>query len=275
MNRTRRTARTAIGLCCLAISVLALGWLIGRYIPGEPREPLAAAHDSGGGAKYYGSLLEADEIVDVGTGTSYAVDALTFGKKYRTSDNELARTTDTERQNAAAQESWDFDYPNLEFAVVGAKAVSMDAFKEWYPHFAAVEQRAVGSTRPTARPETRVILVEATVTNTGAEAAALPDPLLWSGDIAGADDRLRNGMPCDRDLIVELYGEPSDEFVSYTVLDSWNVIEAGETQTRTYPYVVCRGDLASSASLDDLDLANYCLAFSDYDPATIYRFWLA
>ena len=59
------------------------------------------------------------------------------------------------------------------------------------------------------------------------------------------------------------------------MLDSWNVIEAGETQTRTYPYVVCRGDLASSAALDDLDLANYCLAFSDYDPATIYRFWLA
>lgn len=275
MNRTRRTARTAIGICCLAISVLALGWLVGRYIPGEPSEPLAAAHDSGGGAQYYGSLLEAGEIVDVDAGTVYAVDALTFGKKYRTGESGLARMTDAERQNVTAEESWEFDYPNLEFAVVGAKTVSMDAFEEWYPHFAAVEQRAPGSTRPTARPETRVILVEATVTNTGAEAAALPEPLLWGSDIAGADDRLCNGIPCDRDLIVELYGEPSDEFVSYAVLDDWNTIEAGETQTRTYPYVIGAGDLAGGASLDDLDLSSYCLAFSDYDPATLYRFWLA
>lgn len=275
MSKTGNTMRAAVGICCLLLAVLALGWLIGHYIPGEPRKPQAHPLDRGTGAVYYGSLIDAETIAGIAFGATYTISDLTAGNKFSTSESELANMTDDERLRTTTSESWEHDYPNLEIKIADAKTISMDAFKEWYPHYAAVDHRTPSRAYTTIAPDARVFLVEVEIANKGDASAMLPEPLLWSSDIAGADERLSNGLHCDPSLIKELYGEPSDEFIPYELPDDWNILEAGEVQTRIYPYMIQEGDLVSGASLENPDLSDYCLAFSDYDPPTIYRFWLA
>lgn len=37
--KNTRTVRIAAGTVCLIVVALVMGWFVGRYIPGDPREP--------------------------------------------------------------------------------------------------------------------------------------------------------------------------------------------------------------------------------------------
>ena len=41
--KNTRTVRIAAGTVCLIVVALVMGWFVGRYIPGDPREPEPAS----------------------------------------------------------------------------------------------------------------------------------------------------------------------------------------------------------------------------------------
>lgn len=50
--KNTRTVRIAAGTVCLIVVALVMGWFVGRYIPGDPREPEPRIGD--------GSILKPD-----------------------------------------------------------------------------------------------------------------------------------------------------------------------------------------------------------------------
>lgn len=266
-----KTMRSAAGAACIAAVVAAFGCFAFQFVPGEPRAPQPEEFDGsidGVGNNRY----RAERIVDVPFGQTYRAESLTRGKWFRMSEDERAALSDEERERLLNEFDYIYDLDGIEITPSDMRAVSLEAFAEWYPHYT----QTLGYEQA-SRYESKVLLVDVTFSNTSDQEQRTPPIGLWSEDIKGANDVLDNGVGdgSGNYILEELYGEPSDRgLVQNHLPDDWNVLAAGETRTLTLPFLLPRGLLEDPNTFDDLDPARFCLALSDYDPPTVYRLWL-
>lgn len=201
-----RIARTLIGAACIGAATCAFVWFAFQFAPGEPREltvgdeSYASSIEASGNSRYV-----AEGIVDIPFGQTYKTDGLTWGKWFSVSEDERSSWSDEEREQRLASESYLYDSSGIEFAAQGLKTVSLEAFAEWYPHYA----ETTGYTEA-RKHACKVLLVDIAMTNTSDHAQTLPRFVLWSEDANGANDTLENGMGSDKYLFEEMYGESSD-----------------------------------------------------------------
>lgn len=268
-----RIVRAALGAACIAAATAALVWFAFQFTPGEPRArkadqgPRPASISAIGASSY-----EAERIVDVPFGQTFRTESLTRGKWFSVSEEERASWSDEERERYLSEFDYLYDSDGIEIVPASMKAVTLDAFAEWYPHYALT----TGYTEA-RKHECKVLLVDATMTNTMECEQYLPVMQLWSEDFNGANDMLDNGGGGDSGgyLLGELYGAPSERgLVQNTLPGDWNVLQPGETRAVTLPYLVYANTFCDRSAYDDIDPSRFCLALSDYDPPTIYRLWL-
>ncbi|WP_332518810.1 hypothetical protein, partial [Gordonibacter sp.] len=268
MNATNsRTARACAGIACLAVGIFALGWFTMHFTPGTPKAPEAEQFETSLGAN--DSLMAAESTIDIPFGQAYHLEGITQGKKFAYSDEETAPWSEEQRASSMNATSWVSEASGLEITLSSAKALTEDAFIEWYPHYGDARQPA---TKQVPYPEAKVLLVEAAITNRSDKALHFSGMTLWSEDFKGASNQLNNGLFSTKYLLNEFYGEPSETgLVAYHMPDDWNVIQPGETRTRTLPYLVYRGLFKDAAAYDAFNLSRMCLTLADFDPPTIYR----
>ena len=266
-----RIARTLIGAACIGAATCAFVWFAFQFAPGEPREltvgdeSYASSIEASGNSRYV-----AEGIVDIPFGQTYKTDGLTWGKWFSVSEDERSSWSDEEREQRLASESYLYDSSGIEFAAQGLKTVSLEAFAEWYPHYA----ETTGYTEA-RKHACKVLLVDIAMTNTSDHAQTLLRFVLWSEDANGANDTLENGMGSDKYLFEEMYGESSDRgLVEKHLPDGWNVLEPGETRSWTVPSLIYENTFRDPAAYEIIDPSRFCVALADYDPPTIYRLWL-
>ena len=266
-----RIARTLIGAACIGAATCAFVWFAFQFAPGEPREltvgdeSYASSIEASGNSRYV-----AEGIVDIPFGQTYKTDGLTWGKWFSVSEDERSSWSDEEREQRLASESYLYDSSGIEFAAQGLKTVSLEAFAEWYPHYA----ETTGYTEA-RKHACKLLLVDIAMTNTSDHAQTLPRFVLWSEDANGANDTLENGMGSDKYLFEEMYGESSDRgLVEKHLPDGWNVLEPGETRSWTVPSLIYENTFRDPAAYENIDPSRFCVALADYDPPTIYRLWL-
>lgn len=274
MNAARtRIMRTAAGIGCIAAATCALVWFVFQFAPGEPRERATVDdHGSSISAMSGNRNYEAESIVDIPFGQTYRTESLTRGKWFNTSEEDRASWSDEERERLLASGSYLYDSDDVEIDPLELKAVSLDAFAEWYPHYALT----TGYTEAREH-ECKIVLVDLTLTNTAEHEQNLPVMQLWSEDCNGANDMLDNGVGGDSGgyLLEELYGVPSDRgLVQNSIPDEWRLLQPGETRTITLPFLIYKMSFREPAAYEDIDPSRFCLALADYDPPTIYRLWL-
>ncbi|BAK44998.1 hypothetical protein [Eggerthella sp. YY7918] len=263
-------ARKVTGGAIIALIIVAFAWFASNFAPGTPRSPKidteTGSMQAAGTISDMSIHLNADDITDVPFGETFRTEDLTHGKSFAESAETIASWTEEERKARMSAESWLYDLPTLDVTMTGLKALSDEAFIEWYPHY--------GDARiELSDTEKKVFLVEATVTNPTDKPAAIPMAFaLWSEDFNRADGG--GGIGCDKYLLEELYGKPQEKYVSYALSDGWNEVAPGETRTFTFPYLVYKNAFRDSAAYEDIDPSHFCLTVTDFDPPTIYRLWL-
>lgn len=261
-----RIARTAVGTACIIVVMIAFGWFALQFVPGEPRTSQPDL-ETGRSQAAQSSLINAESIVDVPFGKTTALKGITQGKSFLYPEEEVASWTAKERENAMNAESWRFELHELDMTVSELKAVSEKSFIEWNTHYGETLFEPINV-------EKKMFLVEVSVKNLTSKPAALPTFLLWSEDFIGTNDKLENGVRPNGGLTAELYGEPKEDSIPYSLPDDWNSIAPGETRTFTIPFLVYKNAFADPDAYENPDPARFCLTISDFDPPTIYRFWL-
>ena len=230
-----KTMRSAAGAACIAAVVAAFGCFALQFVPGEPRAPQPEEFDGsidGVGNNRY----QAERIVDVPFGQTYRAESLTRGKWFSMSEDERAALSDEERERLLNEFDYIYDSDGIEITPGDMRAVSLEAFAEWYPHYT----QTLGYEQA-SRYESKVLLVDVTFSNTSDQEQRAPPIGLWSEDIKGANDVLDNGVGDGGGnyILEELYGEPSDRgLVQNHLPDDWNVLAAGETRTLTLPFLL-------------------------------------
>lgn len=260
-----RIARTAAGAACIIALVAAFGWFTFQFVPGTPRSP-EPDMTTGRTQAAQSSLIDAESIVDVPLGQPVTLKEITHGKGFPRSNQEDT-WSEKDRENLIATGTWRYELPTLDITATSFNSMSEAAFIEWYPHYG--EAQILSSDR-----EKKVFLAEISVTNPNDFSVTLPNLLLWSKNFSGVCNKLDNGVYTDKYLFDELYGEPQEDFVAYRRTDGWNIIEPGETRTFTIPFLVYKSAFANQEAYENPDPSLFCLTISDYDPPTIYRFWL-
>lgn len=269
-----KTARTAIGIVCLAIVTLSLGWFVGHFAPGTPK----ALADKPAEQTLLGAStiagIETDyrpgEYVDTSFGETTHLGERTLGKKFATSQETIDSWSDEERSRMTRNPGWEYRTPPLDVTVTSTRLMTPDAFAQWYPHWA----ETLGNAQ-TKGQDVTVLLVEAGITNTGTEPGSFAAFSLMGSSLINGDSELYQGFFCDKYLLEELYGAPSDRgLTEHHLPDDWDTLEPGETRTVTLPYLVSRPLLSNPSSYDQLDLSQLCLVAPSYDPPLLYRIWL-
>lgn len=273
MSETKsRTVRAIVGIACIAAAVCALVWFSFRFVPGTPRAADSSADDYGSSIASTGNgRYVAETIVDVPFGQTFVAQDVTRGKWFSFSEDERASWSEEEREQRLASGSYRYDTDGVEVVAHGLKAVTFDAFAEWYPHYV----QTTGYTEA-RKHECKVVLVDVTMVNTSDVEQRMPLLALWSEEFNGAGDVLDQGAGSDGDyLLQELYGIDSGRgLVQYSMPDDWYVLQPGETRNWTFPSLVNKSLFVNPSAYDDIDPSRYCLAIADYDPPTIYRLWL-
>lgn len=273
MSTTRTAiARTILGIVCIAAATCTLVWFAFQFSPGTPRS--ADSSNDRYGASIAGtgnSRYVAEAVVDVPFGQAFTAQGVTRGKWFSSREEERASWSEEERERYLTEHDYIYEIDGIEITSADMKAVTLDAFAEWYPHYA----QTTGYTEA-RKHECKVLLVDITMTNTADHAQHMPPLALWSEEFNGADDVLDQGAGSDGGyLLQELYGVDSGKgLVQYSLPDDWDVLEPGETRTWTLPNLVYRGAFANPEAYDNMDPSKFCLALADYDPPTIYRLWL-
>lgn len=261
----KRTVRVAVGVVCLIVVSLVMGWFVGQHIPGKPRIPRqSVAMESPIG-------IPAARIIQTDFGKTAALSGVIQGLKYFQTEEELAMIEDLESYISAYQESgsWEKEYPPITLTIKETRVVSSQSFAAWYPQY---------NVRGKVFEESNLILVTALITNESGDPIegsmasyiqrALPMLTLWSDSLTSPGDDLRTGLPLDAEAFLMLNKE--------TTTSSTDVyIDAGHEQELVLPFVLAKSSFKDAAAFDDLDLSRFCIQTPDYATATLYRFYLA
>lgn len=303
--QNERTRRAAVGVVCLVVVALAMGWFVGRYIPGTPHGPESLLVSG----MYDGNGTVAEHVIEYSFGEKALLDDITQGiaftwdpRRYTAVDEEGSPfPVDEYIENLKQTGDWEFKHPSFEMRVEEARAVSGGAFAELHPDY---RNWNYGYQSQPAEDST-IVLVTASVTNTSDALmagsigsfgrAALPSFWLWtdmwadfpveaiileSGEIgwgAGplSDGTLGSGVPYDFDAF-RLANEylPLDDPTPEGSPSAPINIEPGETQTIVLPFAVANKALGDDGEGKDMDLSNFCIQTVDYRTATTHRLWL-
>ena len=267
-----RIARTLIGAACIGAATCAFVWFAFQFAPGEPREltvgdeSYASSIEASGNSRYV-----AEGIVDIPFGQTYKTDGLTWGKWFSVSEDERSSWSDEEREQRLASESYLYDSSGIEFAAQGLKTVSLEAFAEWYPHYA----ETTGYTEA-RKHACKVLLVDIAMTNTSDHAQTLPVSFYGARTPTERTTRWKMGWASDKYLFEEMYGESSDRgLVEKHYPMAGNVLEpGGNSASWTVPSLIYENTLPRSGGLREPSTVRFCVSLADYDPPTIYRLWL-
>lgn len=275
MDTRAKAKHIVAGIVALTIGALIVGWSLGTFIPGTPRqadaEKSATTENGTADSSRYGSLA-AESTTEVPYGTAAPLEGLTQGKLFQDGVEEhLASMSDAARQDFISKNKYIKDYASFAVKVENTRVVSVRAFEEWYPHYAEA------SVYLSSRPDDLVVLVEVEIHNPTDSVAEIPPFALWSDKLSQTSGtHLDGGWKSDDLLLEELYGTPSDSGkVFYALAEDWNMLEPGQTQNRTFPYRIPATALDQNTSDGSYDLSGFSLSAWDCDPPTVYRLHLA
>ena len=278
----KRKKRAAVGIVCLVVAALAMGWFVGRYIP-EPSQ----------------------RVVDCEFGRSAALEGIVQGMAFIwETDHPTASIGETNEtipsdeyiEHLKSIGDWEYEYPLFEMRIDEVRSVSGSAFKELYPEYSNQEVYPEDST---------MVLVSATVTNTSNTLIAgsvgpyssdgLPEFRLWTDAWTSAyaetiyaedgtlvveagplsDGTMRAGVRLDAyafSMLAEytsLDDPPSDDIRTAPVN-----VKPGETQTVVLPFIVPNEALKTDGTSRHIDFSKYCIQTVDHRTETTYRLWL-
>ena len=284
METVKANRRVAVGLGLLLVVTLMLGWFVGRFVPGEPQ----SLHSR---PSYYiypstsATYIPVSKVEEAAFGSTARVEGLMRGRKYTKTQPCVIASFDGGEERAVFVEEievpmfpesygYDIAFPPFEMKVEGARAVSLNAFAEWYPEFLTL---GLVRSRVIVPELSKVVLVDVTATNLSDDRVLQLDHLLLASDAFNqvSPGCLGNGCSISGAAFDVLndgaripVGEEESSFSSVAV-------EPGETRTFTLPYVVGSSFFADVADYEELDLACFSLEIGDYATGTLHRFALA
>ena len=257
--KNTRTVRIAAGTVCLIVVALVMGWFVGRYIPGDPREPEPRIGDGLYSETGYGL----SKIVDFDPGSTMKLRNITQGQRYVRHPDEVERTpselVDFYKENG----EWEYECPDIDLSVSEIKTITTKGFAEWYPEYA-------GTYRP-VYDGSELIAVTVTITNASDNLIQqwyklpLEHVTLWSENLDYIDDSLGAGVVLDDAFVFANENYNRDELLR---------IEPGESQTLILPFKVNKNALKAQNSFDELDPSDFCIQMVDFSSSTAYRLWL-
>lgn len=131
--KNTRTVRIAAGTVCLIVVALAMGWFVGRYIPGDPREPEPRIGD--GLAPRSGLAIE--KVIDADPGTTLKLSNITQGIKYMHTESDREPLSAAAVENWKESGNWEYDCPDINVSVLETKTTGTASFADWYPNYKA------------------------------------------------------------------------------------------------------------------------------------------
>lgn len=257
--KNTRSVRIAVGTVCLIAIALAMGWFVGRYVPGTPHEPEPRIGDG----LYSETGYAASEIVDLTPGSTLELRGITQGQLYEGRPDEVEQIPSELVDFYQESGTWEYESPDVDLSVSEVKTISTKSFAEWYPEYA-------GTYRP-AYDDSQLIAVTVSITNVSDSLVTqwyklpLAHVTLWSENLDQIDDSLGAGAVLDDAFVFANENYDRDYLLQ---------IEPGESQALILPFKVNKNALKDQSAFDDLDPSDFCLQLIDYDPGTAYRLWL-
>ena len=263
---TVRSKRALIGAACLVVVALAMGWFVGQYVPGTPREPEPQPLD--GLTK--GSGQVANKVLDSPAGSTMELRGIVQGYVNEQESDLLPAAVIEQYQGT---EIWEHQCPNLDVTVDSIRAIPTASFVAWYPLYA--------SQWDTSYNDSMMVAVDVTVKNASTETIDdwrwLPTFTLWGPSLVGIDDVMGAGAIMDRSFFFlnDNLGNPGDSGEQVAELDDTSLgLAPGKERTLVLPFKVNANNLSDRAILDNFDPSNFCIQTTDYATATTYRLWL-
>lgn len=258
MNISRST-RIAIGTICLIVVALAMGWFVGRYIPGQPHEPAPAIGDG----LYTATGYETRKIVDFEAGSTANLRDMSQGMLYSARPDEVELISPTMVDFYKETGQWEYDAPDIDLAVTDVKTIAATSLADLYSDYA-------GTYRP-AYDDSELVVATVSITNASDNLITkwyqlpLEHITLWSENLGYIDDSLGAGAVLDDAFVFINENYDRDELLN---------IEPGASQTLMLPFKINKNNLIDQSAFDKLDPSDFCLQTVDYDTGTAYRLWL-
>lgn len=258
MNISRST-RIAIGTICLVAIALTMGWFVGRYIPGTPKEPEPAIGDG----LYTATGYEARKIVDFEAGSTANLRDMSQGRRYSVRPNEVELIPSEMIAFYKESGEWVYDAPDIDLAVTDVKTIAATSLADLYPDYA-------GTRRP-VYDDSELVVVTISITNASDSLITkwyqlpLEHVTLWSENLEYVDDSLGAGAVLD-DAFVFI----NENYDRENLLN----IEPGESQTLMLPFKINKNNLIDQSAFNKLDPSDFCIQTVDFDTGTAYRLWL-
>ncbi len=188
--KNTRTVRIAAGTVCLIVVALAMGWFVGRYIPGDPREPEPRIGD--GLAPRSGLAIE--KVIDADPGTTLKLSNITQGIKYMHTESDREPLSAAAVENWKESGNWEYDCPDINVSVLETKTTGTASFADWYPNYKASNWEVYNNSK--------IVAVTLSITNASEEDLVywqdIPEFTLWSPNIANLDGSLGSGAMLDQ-----------------------------------------------------------------------------
>ncbi len=267
--QTNRSKRMLAGTACLVAAALVMGWFIGQYVPGVPREPQPQPLDG----LTEGSGLAARSVVDRPAGSTLELRGVVQGYAYRPGADSVANGAVERYQQVGL---WEYECPDVDVSVDEIRIVPTESFAAWYPQYYSSQD---SSQAPTTYNDSAIVAVTVTVANASQNPIGdwqrLPQFTLWSENLARLDDAMGAGAMVDSSFYLvndrlRPYDEDSDDPEYGTYVD----LDPGESQTVVLPFKVNKNNLIDQSAFDELDPSGFCIQTADYAAQTAYRLWL-
>lgn len=273
----------AIGILLLLVVTLVLGWFLGRYVPGVPRElrPEILESYPMGRATY----VPVSEIVEVSRGSVMQIEDLTQGEKFFTNRPMVCYSYDTQKNERSvevlewgslidrASEKYVVKFPSFEARVDDARVLTLEAFSEWYPDFI---ERGGARGEGLTPSESKIVLVDLTVSNFSDQQSFNLDGFQLASDAFRqiAPGCLGNGYSITYGVLESLNRLPHVDAGESRDYASLLAIKPGETRSLTLPFHLSRNAFSNDGNFNSLDLTHFDLEIDDYERGKVYRFAL-
>lgn len=283
---TKRRTRAAIGIGCLLVLSLSMGWFVGHYIPGSPQAPGSTLPPLDYVQLLEGSGYASEDIVNTQFGETAAFRSLTQGEAFLWEtrqpitagyydENGIHHDIDETvyAESMKASEMWTYQCPSIDVTITDAKIVSAKSFVEWYPDYDEMSKNLDYSS---------MVLVTASITNesdtTLTSMQDFPSFTLWGDSVLCQANIMGAGISLDASALTHLADEARRvKKTEDSATDTYSLfdIKPGETHVITLPFLVSNYMLTNPEAFDELDLSKFCVQTPDYENATIYRLLLA